>query len=106
MASLQRFRVRGHSYWRIVQSQRINGKPGIRVLAYLGKADDLLARLRAAETLTIRSVSQRQRQGDRPWLIADNDKLSGLGWKCENALTDALQQTLQYYNVAKQHQAA
>lgn len=57
MASLQRFRVRGHSYWRIVQSRRVNGKPGIRVLAYLGKADDLLARLRAAETLSIRSLS-------------------------------------------------
>lgn len=57
MASLQRFRVKGHAYWRIVQSRRVNGKPGIRVLAYLGKADDLLARLRAAETLSIRSLS-------------------------------------------------
>jgi transposase len=57
MASLQRFRVQGHSYWRIVESRRVNGKPGIRVVAYLGKADDLLARLRAAETLLIRSVS-------------------------------------------------
>jgi hypothetical protein len=57
MASLQRFRVRGHSYWRIVQSRRVNGKPGIKVVAYLGKADDLLARLRAAETLSIRSLS-------------------------------------------------
>lgn len=57
MASLQRFRVRGHSYWRIVQSRRVNGKPGIKVIAYLGKADDLLARLRAAETLSIRSLS-------------------------------------------------
>jgi transposase len=57
MASLQRVRVRGHSYWRIVQSRRVNGKPGIKVVAYLGKADDLLARLRAAETLSIRSLS-------------------------------------------------
>lgn len=57
MASLQRFRVKGHSYWRIVESRRVNGKPGIRVVAYLGKADDLLARLRAAETLSIRSLS-------------------------------------------------
>jgi transposase len=57
MASLQRFRVKGHSYWRIVESRRINGKPGIRVVAYLGKADDLLARLRGAETLEIRSLS-------------------------------------------------
>jgi len=57
MASLQRFRVQGHSYWRIVESRRVNGKPGIRVVAYLGKADDLLARLRAAEALSIRSLS-------------------------------------------------
>lgn len=57
MASLQRFRVKGHSYWRLVESRRVNGKPGIRVLAYLGKADDLLSRLRAAETLEINSLS-------------------------------------------------
>jgi len=57
MASLQRFRVQGHSYWRIVESRRVNGRPTIRVVAYLGKADDLLARLRGAETLTVRSVS-------------------------------------------------
>jgi transposase len=57
MASLQRFRVKSHSYWRIVESRRVNGRPTIRVVAYLGKADDLLARLRGAETLTVRSVS-------------------------------------------------
>lgn len=57
MASIQRFRVKGHSYWRIVESRRVNGKPGIRVLAYLGKANDLLARLRATETFSIRSLS-------------------------------------------------
>jgi transposase len=57
VASLQRFRVKGHSYWRLVESRRVNGKPGIRVVAYLGKADDLLARLRAAETLSIRSLA-------------------------------------------------
>lgn len=57
MASLQRFRVKGHSYWRIVESRRVNGKPGIRVVAYLGKADDLLARLRATESFSIRSLS-------------------------------------------------
>lgn len=57
MASLQRFRVKGHSYWRLVESRRINGKPGIRVVAYLGKANDLLERLRGAETLSIQSLS-------------------------------------------------
>jgi transposase len=57
MASIQRFRVKGHSYWRIVESRRVNGKPGIRVLAYLGKANDLLARLRATQSFSIRSLS-------------------------------------------------
>ena len=57
MASLQRFRVKGHAYWRIVESRRVKGKPGIRVVAYLGKANNLLARLRATETLSIRSLS-------------------------------------------------
>jgi transposase len=57
MASLQRFRVKGHSYWRIVESRRVDGKPRIHVVAYLGKADDLLTRLSAAETLRVGSRS-------------------------------------------------
>lgn len=57
MASLQRVHVRGYSYWRIVESRRINGKPRPIVLAYLGKADDLLVRLQAADTLRLRSHS-------------------------------------------------
>jgi len=57
MASIQRVRVRGHSYWRIVESRRVNGKPRVFVIAHLGKADDLLARLRAAEHLRLRSRS-------------------------------------------------
>jgi len=55
MASLQRVNVRGYSYWRIVESRRINGKPRPIVVAYLGKADDLLTRLRAADAVRIRS---------------------------------------------------
>ena len=57
MASIQRVRVRGHSYWRIVKSRRVNGKPRVFVIAHLGKADDLLARLQAAEHLRLRSRS-------------------------------------------------
>ena len=57
MASLQRVRVHGYSYWRIVKSQRVNGKPRITVIAHLGKADDLLARLHSAEQLRLRSRS-------------------------------------------------
>ena len=57
VASIQRVRVRGYSYWRIVKSVRVNGKPRIVVLAHLGKAADLLARLQAAEPLRLRSRS-------------------------------------------------
>ena len=38
---------RQHKYWYIVESKRINGKPRPIVLAYLGKADGLLKRLKS-----------------------------------------------------------
>ena len=57
MASLQARRVRGHTYWHIVQSRRVNGKPRPVPIAYLGKADDLLARLQASDTLRLRSFA-------------------------------------------------
>lgn len=57
MASLQARRVRGHTYWHIVESRRVNGKPRPVPVAYLGKAGDILARLTAADSLRIRSSS-------------------------------------------------
>lgn len=57
MASLQRVKVRGHTYWRIVESKRVNGKPRPILVAHLGKADDILTRLRGDDTLKIRSHS-------------------------------------------------
>src|SRR5262249_20519587 len=48
MASLVAKTVHGHTYWQIVESRRINGKPRPIVLAHLGKADDLLRRLQEA----------------------------------------------------------
>lgn len=57
MASLQPLRVRGHRYWRIIESRRVNGKPRAFVVAHLGKAEDLLARLQAAEAIQVRSRS-------------------------------------------------
>ncbi len=57
MASLQRVHVRGYTYWRIVESRRVNGKPRLSVVAHLGKADDLLVRLRAADSLRLKSLS-------------------------------------------------
>jgi transposase len=57
MASLQARRVRGQTYWYIVESRRVQGKPRPIVLAYLGKADTLLARLQATESLRLHSAA-------------------------------------------------
>src|SRR5580700_7696255 len=44
MASLQAYTSHGIQYYRIVESFRNNGKPSIRVLAHLGRVDDILQR--------------------------------------------------------------
>ena len=57
MASLQRHVVNGHTYWRIVESRRVNGQPRAVPVLYLGTADALLERLLQAPSgrLRIRS---------------------------------------------------
>lgn len=45
MATVHAKISRGQKYWYIVESRRVNGKPRPVVLAYLGKANDLLKRL-------------------------------------------------------------
>lgn len=59
MASLQRTSSRGHKYWRIVESyRRADGKPTVRTLMHLGKAEELLARLRGEQgRVRVRSVA-------------------------------------------------
>ncbi len=58
MASLQPYRSHGRRYYRIVESFRQNGKPRIRVLAHLGRADDILRRLQNQQPeLRVTSVS-------------------------------------------------
>lgn len=42
MASLQAYQSHGIQYYRIVESFRKNGKPSIRLLAHLGRVDDIL----------------------------------------------------------------
>jgi transposase len=44
MASLQPYQSHGIQYYRIVESFRNQGKPSIRVLAHLGRVDDILQR--------------------------------------------------------------
>ena len=46
LATIQAKWSRGHKYWYIVESRRVNGKPRPIVLEYLGKPDTLLKRLR------------------------------------------------------------
>ena len=58
MATIQSKKSRGHKYWYIVESRRVNGKPRPIVLEYLGRPDDLLKRLRGlTEGLRLKSYS-------------------------------------------------
>ena len=58
MATIQAKTSRGHKYWYIVESRRINGKPRPIVLAYLGKPADLLKRLQGlTENIKVKSYS-------------------------------------------------
>ena len=42
MASLQAYDSHGHRYYRIVESFRQDGKPRLRVVAHLGRVEDIL----------------------------------------------------------------
>src|SRR5271170_7175141 len=59
MASLQAYQSHGIRYYRIVESFRKEGKPSIRVLAHLGRVDDILQRHheRAEVPVKVSSVS-------------------------------------------------
>jgi len=57
MATIQQKNVKGNKYWYIVESRRVNGKPRPVVLAYLGKADDLLKRLQGNMGFSLKSYS-------------------------------------------------
>lgn len=46
MASMQKKRNKGHDYWYIVESRRINGKPRPIVVQYLGTLENILNRFR------------------------------------------------------------
>jgi transposase len=58
MATIQAKTSRGHKYWYIVESRRVNGKPRPIVLAYLGKPNDLLKRLQGlTDNIKVKSYS-------------------------------------------------
>ena len=57
MASLQPYQSHGRRYYRIVESFRKDGKPHIRVLAHLGRAEDILSRFQdQSASLQVSSV--------------------------------------------------
>lgn len=57
MATLQKRVSRGHTYWSIVESRKVNGKPRPVVLMYLGSAETLLKRLSEGIPQKVRSYS-------------------------------------------------
>jgi len=58
MATIQSKTSRGHKYWYIVESKRVGGKSRPIVLAYLGKADGLLKRLKGlTDEIRLKSYS-------------------------------------------------
>lgn len=73
MSSLQRHVVKGKTYWRIVESRRINGKPRAVPVLYLGTADALLDRLLQAPEGRLRVRSFQH--GDVAALTAAAERL-------------------------------
>lgn len=73
MASLQRHVVDGRTYWRIVESRRVNGKPRPVPVMYLGTANQLLSRLLDAPQGKLRLRSFQH--GDVAALKAAADRL-------------------------------
>jgi len=57
MATLQKRKTRGHNYWSIVESRRINGKPRPVILEYLGSAATLFKRLKEGIPKKVHSYS-------------------------------------------------
>jgi transposase len=73
MASLQKHVVDGRTYWRIVESKRVNGKPRPIPVMYLGTANQLLSRLLDAPQGKLRLRSFQH--GDVAALRAVADRL-------------------------------
>ena len=79
MASLQARKVRGHTYWHIVESRRVNGKPRPIPIAYLGKADDILTRLKAADASDeLRLQSRSHGAVAALWALAAEFDIAGI----------------------------
>lgn len=55
VATIQKKTCRGHTYWQIVESRRVNGKPRPVVLMHLGSAEALLRRLSQEPTKPLKA---------------------------------------------------
>ena len=77
MASLQKYSVKGHEYYRIVESRRINGKSRPIPILHIGTREDLIQRLvnPSQGPMSIRSFQH----GDVACLKAIADKLDVIG---------------------------
>lgn len=86
MASLQRVNSGRNSYWRLVESfRRPDGKPAVRVIMHIGKANDLLARLQQLQgNLRVHSVSSGAVDA-----LAALAKELGVAESIDNAITTA-----------------
>src|SRR5512136_2672634 len=76
MASIQRFTSHGQPYYRIVESyRRPDGRPTVRTLVHLGKAEALLARLAGTDRLEVASRSAGA--VDALWALAQEFDVPG-----------------------------
>ena len=57
MATIRKSVSRGHVYWQIVESRRVNGKPRPIVLMHLGTAETLLKRLQESPERPVKAKS-------------------------------------------------
>jgi UDP-glucose 4-epimerase len=52
-------------------------------------------------SLSIDSTPERQRAGDRPFLCANNARVTELGWRCRYDFRQGLENTLAFYGIIK-----
>jgi transposase len=64
MASLQKRKNRGHDYYYIVESRRINGKPTPIVVAYLGTIENIISKFTDPATSSPENVIKSYSHGD------------------------------------------
>jgi len=78
MATLQKKVSRGHPYWQIVESHRVNGKPRPIVLMHLGTAQNLLKRLQQEPSKPLKARVLQFGALAALWNIAEELKIVSL----------------------------